>query len=134
MMLDLRKGVDAVPEKAEQFNTLVDALYATDPYWRSVAAAASQQIPSYNDDSNGAAFERREMMRKFKEVGNNVITLSGDVHDSRAEILFEDGMVEGTPQAVHFTAGGVTAAFAGGDVSAVRKVQSPRKQKLAPYD
>ena len=114
---DLRKGCSAVPENETACLAFTQDKIDNAPSgfynWKTLAAISAHQIALYNDDSNACAYERMMMMRGWKENTNNLISLSGDVHDSRADVLFTDGEATGTPEGVHFTQGGVTCQWWG---------------------
>ena len=61
---------------------------------------------SWNPDSwSGFKNERQKVYQTFKSAANNVVVLSGDVHDSWAYTLHDSG----EPVGINIVAGGVTA-------------------------
>lgn len=89
----------------------VDDLYSSDGgvFVRALAAHSFTDTPWNNDDFSGFAIEQREILSILKENSNNAIVLAGDLHDSYAWTLYEDGAVDGEPCAVNLVCQGVTS-------------------------
>jgi phosphodiesterase/alkaline phosphatase D-like protein len=89
----------------------VDDLYSSEGgvFVRALAAHSFTDTPWYNDDFSGFAIEQREILSILKENSNNAIVLAGDLHDSYAWTLYEDGAVDGEPCAVNLVCPGVTS-------------------------
>jgi alkaline phosphatase D len=86
----------------------VDDLYSSEGgvFVRALAAHSFTDTPWYNDDFSGFAIEQREILSILKENSNNAIVLAGDLHDSYAWTLYEDGAVDGEPCAVNLVCPG----------------------------
>ena len=81
---------------------------------RAVRAMALRNMSSNRDGFDGFAFERKNFLKMIKQKANNMIILGGDVHDSYAWTIYEDGNVTGTPVAVNLICPGVTSSGVGG--------------------
>ena len=73
---------------------------------RALVAMAITKTPWNTDGFDGFAHERAELIEGFAEHANNPIILGGDLHDSWAWTLYENGKMEGTPRAVNLGAPG----------------------------
>jgi alkaline phosphatase D len=107
------KDMTSIVDEAarEEVGDFVDALFSADSgtFVRTLAAQAFTDTPWNNDDFGGFAMEQREILRILKENSNNPIILAGDLHDSYAWTVYEDGAVDGEPCAVNLVCPGVTS-------------------------
>jgi phosphodiesterase/alkaline phosphatase D-like protein len=76
---------------------------------RAIYLGSITNTPWNRDDFSGFAHEQREILKLFNESSLNPIVLAGDLHDSFAWQLYEDGLMNGTPTAVNLVCPGVTA-------------------------
>jgi hypothetical protein len=109
---DYRGMTNLVDEGAkEDVGAFVDNLFtsASGTFIRTLSAQAFTDTPWNNDDFGGFAIEQREILSILKENSNNAIILAGDLHDSYAWTLYEDGAVDGEPCAVNLVCPAVTS-------------------------
>ena len=81
---------------------------------RALVAMALTKTPWNTDGFDGFAVERANLIEGFAKTANNPIILGGDLHDSWAWTLYENGYMDGTPRAVNLGCPGVTSPGWGG--------------------
>lgn len=113
---DLIAAAFASPADQAVARGYLDAAYPTSAavQIRAVRAMAERNMTSNRDGFDGFSFERKNFLKMMKQKANNVIILGGDVHDSYAWTIYEDGNATGTPVAVNLICPGVTSQGLGG--------------------
>lgn len=77
---------------------------------RAIYAQAVSKTPWNLDDYSGFAHEQRLILKMLQESASNPIVLAGDLHDSFAWQLYEDGALDGVPVTVNLVGPGTTSA------------------------
>lgn len=78
---------------------------------RAVYMGSLSNTPWGRDDFSGYAHEQKAILKMLNETTLNPIVLGGDLHDSYAWQLYEDGLMNGTPTAVNLICPGVTSPY-----------------------